>query len=171
MFNEQKYLDIHRELAEKHVMLKHDVDVNVAWVGLDDGEDAFFAKTKAPFLMAMIPVSGGMDGDADAFKPIVRGGFELLGKVVSGAQVDYRKIEEVSNQAMVIGMECIIRLNEMAVGNLCDTQECKCVLGAFDPKTVNFDRIVGGKGWYGYRFVYTLGSADVLEYDASRWLE
>jgi hypothetical protein len=171
MFDELKYLQIHKELAEKHKQLKHNPETNVAWVGADPGEDALYVKNKAPFVMYMLPPSGRLAGDDDGIQMEVRGGFELMGHYDGAAATNYREIEEICNKAQVIGTECVLRLAAMAVGDLCQVDACHCVLAAFDPKSVVFERITGGSGWYGYRFNYRLGSGEVLGYDASAFDE
>jgi len=171
MFSYLRYLAIHKEMAQKHKMLNHVDGSRMAFYGDNAEEDKQGVRTKGPFVMAMLPVQGKLEGSDDMVRNVMTGGFELSGKIEPESKIDYRKREEMYDKAMEIAVNCVMRLHAMSMGDLCtdDGEDCGCVLNAFDINSVEYNKIELDGGYYGWRVTYKMGDGETMEHDATAW--
>lgn len=163
--SEIEYLQLHMELAASHVFLQHSSE-RKAFFGDDERE--FSAETSAAndFVMLMEPPNGGFEGDADMARDVVRGGFHIMGRLRQKTGVKYRDNEAVSDQAKQIGVQCIMRIMEMAN----DAANCNFSIAPFKASEVKYQKVWFAEGWVGYKFTYPLRKADVIDEQEGIWL-
>jgi hypothetical protein len=171
MYNEDQYLELHRNMAIEHPQLQHVDGVNVAWIGADEGEDKLYTKTLSPWVMRMLLPQGKFVGDGDFLQDRMTVGFSISGKVKGSAQVDYREAERVRSQAMLIGKQIVLRLLAYANADLEDEHtECACCLAGMDGSSITYTPVQEADNYTGYLFRYTIGSGEILEYNPNDWI-
>lgn len=168
MFDFNRYVSIHKELAEQHPELKHDPSIRYTFFGDDAEEDKQGLRIGSDIKMCLLQPTGGILGDYDSSRDVWRGGFEMLVKMRGAGTTNFREREEDANRAFRVGRQIIDRLAAMSFGDACDDEDCLCVLGAFDLATVKW-RKVQDKEWIGWEFAYQLGDGQVNDSDNTIW--
>lgn len=169
MFDYKRYLNFHKNLAERQPDLQHIDGKRIAWLGDDDAEDAQGERNQHSYMMMMVQASGEISGDDDSQMNKWRGGFELVGKKKKAGAVDFRADEEVANEAWRIGRNIIDKINAISNGDDCEEEDCRCVIGAFNLSTVRWQKINYKATHIGFRFTYEVGEGTIHVEDDISW--
>ena len=174
-FDENEYLRIHRELAEKHINLKHSGESNCAFLTWHEVSKQKMLMSSGnsrinSFVMMMEMPSGTFtDNGVEYVRDTVIGGFALVAAIPDNKRNNLEHVHEQSAEAKRIGIDILMRLKKLSIhgGDL----PCEPLLQGFSLASVSYELVEDvSMGLFGYLFLYPLRCATPIEYDSSRWL-
>jgi hypothetical protein len=166
-FSHLKYVEYHKELAEKCKEIQHNAKHNIAFFSTDATEiknKHGSSKSKiGDVILHLLDLRGRLKGKGDRITDEISGGFVIFVKHDYNKN-DWYKMDVHLDRAKEIGMQVIAKIKH-------DSQQGCSPLDHFDMDRVSYRQTeIMFTNYVGYQFTFPVHSKQPVQYKPDQWL-